>query len=106
MKNQELLNLKIKPIDFEEITVGDFLLELLKTLWEEGESFSTKRPFGYSFWQWDLARAMGKAGAFPMKNEGTEEVPDWVLQDAETEKAAMLAISELVKSLVLSCRTN
>lgn len=34
-----------------ETTIRDYLHMLLKTLWQEGESFSGKRPLGYSDWE-------------------------------------------------------
>ncbi len=51
---------KIKNIKFysndlnREITIKEYLKELLRTLWIGGESFSGKRPFGNSGWEYDL----------------------------------------------------
>ena len=36
------------------ITIHNYLKKLLSKLWEEGEGFSSKRPFGNSGWQLDL----------------------------------------------------
>lgn len=44
------------------LTVRDYLYSLLKTLWEEEEGFSGKRPFGNSGWQFDLYLPLIKAG--------------------------------------------
>lgn len=41
-------------------TVKGYLKALLTTLWEEGEGFSGKRPFGNSGWDHDLAKALVK----------------------------------------------
>jgi hypothetical protein len=38
----------------------DYLKDLLLTMWREGESFSGKRPFGNSGWQYDVYQAMIK----------------------------------------------
>ena len=41
-------------------TVRQYLRGLLLTLWEEGEGFSGKRPFGNSGWDFDLYEALIK----------------------------------------------
>jgi hypothetical protein len=38
----------------KKISIHDYLIELLKTLWEEQDEFSGKRPFGNSGWDYDL----------------------------------------------------
>lgn len=54
---QEILNLKFFSGDLDkELTVRQFFYELLKTLFEEGEGFSGKRPFGNSGWDGDLIK--------------------------------------------------
>ena len=49
-------------------TVRDALLAIVAVVWEEGESFSGKRPFGNSGWEFDLyvplVRASLVRGAF------------------------------------------
>jgi hypothetical protein len=40
------------------VTIRNYLKELLLTLWEEGESFSGKRPFGNSGWEYDLYKPL------------------------------------------------
>jgi hypothetical protein len=53
-KNAELiLNLKVENFD-DDVTVRAYLHDLLITLWREGDSFSGKRPFGDSGWEYDL----------------------------------------------------
>ena len=42
--------------------VGEYLHSLLFTLWEEGEGFSGKRPFGNSGWEFDLYTALVSGG--------------------------------------------
>ncbi|WP_157266520.1 hypothetical protein [Azohydromonas aeria] len=49
----------------EGITVRDYLRRLLETLWDEGECFSGKRPFGNSGWEWDLFHPLAVAGFIP-----------------------------------------
>ena len=43
-----------------EITIKDYLKELMLTLWKEAEGFSGKRPFGNSGWQYDIAACLIK----------------------------------------------
>jgi hypothetical protein len=44
------------------ITMRDYLHELLVTLWQDGEGFSGKRPFGNSGWEWDLYAPLIRGG--------------------------------------------
>lgn len=46
----------------DDITIRDYLRTLLMTLWEEGEGFSGKRPFGNSGWKYDLYAPLIKGG--------------------------------------------
>lgn len=55
---QEILDLKVD----DELTIRSYLELLLITLLKEGESFSGKRPFGNSGWEYDLYDALAKAG--------------------------------------------
>jgi hypothetical protein len=61
----EIISLRqIKDIEFHsqeldsQVTIGDFLIELLATLWTEKDQFSGKRPFGNSSWEYDLYVAL------------------------------------------------
>jgi len=38
----------------QDISIKGYLKKLLETVWSEGESFSGKRPFGNSGWEYDL----------------------------------------------------
>lgn len=49
----------------EDLTVRDCLRTLLMTLWEEGEGFSGKRPFGNSGWEYDLYKPLIAGGFIP-----------------------------------------
>ena len=46
----------------DNITVRDYLFELLDTLWFEEEGFNGKRPYVNSGWQYDVYHALAKAG--------------------------------------------
>ena len=55
MELRDIGNIKFYSSDLDEdITIKEYLKRLLLTLWEEGEGFSGKRPFGNSGWDYDL----------------------------------------------------
>lgn len=59
---QQTLALIIEDSDAgTNITIRQYLKELLKKLWNEGEGFSGKRPFGNSGWQYELYTPLIKA---------------------------------------------
>lgn len=43
-------------------TIRYYLVELAKTCWDEGESFSGKRPFGNGGWQHAIYSALADGG--------------------------------------------
>jgi len=49
----------------DDLTVRDYLRDLLMTLWEKGEEFSGKRPFGNSGWKYELYRPLIAGGFIP-----------------------------------------
>lgn len=51
----------------DNLSVREYLRELLLTLWREQSSFSGKRPFGNSGWKYDLFIPLGKAGYIKAK---------------------------------------
>lgn len=59
---KEALDLKMAPNDAEADTVREYLKKLLSTVWGDGESFSGKRPFGNSGWEYDLYSTLEEAG--------------------------------------------
>jgi hypothetical protein len=57
------LDVRIEQSDAgDNITVRDYLRILLETLWDKGESFGGKRPFGNSNWEYELYRPLVDAG--------------------------------------------
>lgn len=59
MTPKEILNLKFYCDDHDRtLTIREYFVELLQSLWYEGEGFSGKRPFGNSGWQWDLYKPL------------------------------------------------
>lgn len=77
----------------QEITIKEYLKELLQRVWKEGESFSGKRPFGNSGWQADLYLPLIAAGFIT----GTVD-EDGYLEDCD-EKAGDELISEIISRL-------
>lgn len=58
-----ILDLEMPENDANAATIRGYLKALLYALWEEGEGFSGKRPFGNSGWEFELYRALIKGGA-------------------------------------------
>lgn len=59
---EQILDVQMGTNDAEAATIRDYLKQLLLTLWEKGERFSGKRPFGNSGWDMDIYAALVKAG--------------------------------------------
>lgn len=94
MINKEILNLKFNRGDMYNIkTLGDYLKKLFKTLWREGEGFSSKRPLGNSDWQWEVYYVLVKNGLV----NGTIDEYDCIT-DVDFEKADSI-ILELIDYL-------
>jgi len=55
-------NLGELELPSEQITINEFFKKCLLNLWNEGESFSGKRPLGDSGWDWDVFAALGHGG--------------------------------------------
>lgn len=75
-------------------SVREYLRALLFTLWEEGEGFSGKRPFGNSGWEWELFRALVES-----KDIRGELDEDGYLQDCD-EKAGHALIKQAIAAWV------
>lgn len=88
-----LIDVPMGENDINAKTVGEFLKTLLVTLWNEGEGFSGKRPFGNSDWQWQVHAALIKAGyeIGTLDEEGYIETLDW----SKADKLVVDAISEV-----------
>lgn len=57
----------------EQMTFRAYFNQLLSALFEEGESFSGKRPFGNSGWDYGLALGVVEIGAVPGTEDGPED---------------------------------
>jgi hypothetical protein len=60
----ELLDFVFFSEDLDrDLTIREYLVKLLWTLWNDGEGFSGKRPYGNSGWEFELYAALLKAQA-------------------------------------------
>ena len=59
MKNEDISKILELPFYCGDlnatVTIREYLIKLLLTLWDEVEGFSGKRPFGNSGWSYDMA---------------------------------------------------
>ena len=62
-ENPELLDFMWEFDEIGKVRIRDYLSALLTTLWDQQESFSSKRPFGNGGWEHDLYAALVAAGA-------------------------------------------
>jgi hypothetical protein len=86
MKPEMILDLPMQENDAKAETIREYLIKLLHTLWNEGEGFSGKRPFGNSGWEYELYIALIKGGAVPGK---FDELGDIESFDPLTANAAI-----------------
>lgn len=94
MTSAEVLDLEFKCGDLRKtLTIREYLKELLRELWSEGEGFSGKRPFGNSGWQYDLYQALVANKAI----EGSFD-PDGYLEEFD-RAAAREMIAGAIKQL-------
>lgn len=93
MKPEDILNLEMGQNDAEAPTIREYLRQLLCCLWNKGESFSGKRPFGNSGWEYDLYAALvkGKAVEGALDEDGYLETVD--------ERAASDLIIEAINKM-------
>lgn len=91
MRDRDLLGVPMHLNDAHADTVGEYLTALLTVLWEEGESFDAKRPFGNSDWTEDLYIVMVQSGAAA----GTINEDGMVEDPREAHQAVFRAIAAL-----------
>ena len=59
MDYNKILDANVRSWDHTyPITIREYLKGLLKLLWEEGEGFNGKRPYGNSGWQYSVYTAL------------------------------------------------
>ncbi len=72
------------------ITLREYFKLMLKTLWEKGEMFSGKRPFGQSNWKSEVYEAIGRAGFLSFDFD-----PENLVMIADKQKANALIIDAI-----------
>ena len=95
---QELLDCPMQENDSGADTIKGYLKALLFTLWDEGEGFSGKRPFGNSGWENDLAFALVK-GKF-IKGTIYTEMEDGKIINEDLGDADYPAMNKLIQRAI------
>jgi hypothetical protein len=93
MTGHQVLDVTMEPNDSDATTIRGYLCALAAAVWNEGEGFSGKRPFGNSGWDSDLYLALVKADLI----EGVLD-EDGYLEDADWDQGRDL-INEAIKAL-------
>lgn len=91
----ELFKIPMQENDADAATIGEYFKKLLYNVWDEGESFSGKRPFGNSGWEYDVYAALVKAGAVAGRFD-----EDGYLDDVDKDAANKL-VDAALKQIVL-----
>lgn len=91
----EVLDIPMGNNDADAETIGEYLVKLLETLWDEGEDFSGKRPFGNSGWQYELYHALAHAKVIDA--EFDEELQEY---DHYDKDAAEVLINRAIAALI------
>lgn len=76
----------------KKTTIKKYFQKLLETLWDQGESFSGKRPFGDSGWQYDLYSPLVKHKVV----DGSWDEENDCIDDLDTKQANKV-IFDLIK---------
>lgn len=77
-EHPEVLDVRMYVSDLDrEASLREYLHALLATLWNEGEGFSGKRPFGNSGWEYDVYAFLVKAGAVPGTLDEDDRLDDF-----------------------------
>jgi len=91
--NQAVLMTPMQENDAGAATIRDYLLALLLGVWNEGEGFDGKRPFGNSSWELEVYFALVSAGHVKGKFD------DWGWLEECDEGHANLLIQSAIRSL-------
>ncbi|OPG13660.1 hypothetical protein [Microbispora sp. GKU 823] len=89
----QILDTPMPPNDADAATIRDYLIALLSLVWDHGEGFNGKRPFGNSSWQYELYAALARAGHIKATFD-----EDGYLDDVDDTKGRKL-ISEAIRAL-------
>ena len=98
LRPKDVLSLRFhqgEPGYKQGVTIRDYLTKLLLTLWEEQESFDSKRPFGNSGWDFDVYTVLIRNGAVRGKLDSYGHIED--LDTAAALELVKSAINTLLK---------
>lgn len=92
-KLKEALEVRFDSDAGDDLSVREWLCDLLLTVWNEGESFSGKRPWGNSGWEYDIYTPLVKAGFIDgtVDEDGFADVKDVNLAAAFVSDLIFLA---------------
>lgn len=90
ISNEGILALPMQENDADASTIREYLKALLVKLYQEGEGFSGKRPFGNSGWDWDIYIPLIKAGVV----KGTLDADGWI-DDVDADAALLVIIGAI-----------
>ena len=93
---EETLNLPMQGNDAGADTIRDYLVMLLVELWNKGECFSGKRPFGNSGWEYELYVPLIRA---KVVSGELDEYGD--IEDVDEERARTL-----IRDAIYELRSN
>lgn len=94
MNSEDILNIRLeRSYENDAVTIKEYLIELLSTLWKKAERFSGKRPFGSSLWQYCVYKALIKHGVVPGELDEEDDIVE-----VDTKQADEI-IEQAIRSL-------
>lgn len=98
-ENPTLLDFMYNFMDVGRVSIREYLCALLTKLWNEGESFKGKAPWGNSGWEYELQYALVAAGAVPgdIEPDGDEQVVTNCHDEAAANTIIFGLIAEMCK---------
>lgn len=90
------LAMEVDANDAGAATIREYLVALARVVWDEGEGFSGKRPFGNSSWEYELYTPLAKAGLITVSWDDDGYIDDF--PDEERRKAQDL-IQKAIEAL-------
>ena len=78
----------------DDITVREYLCELLRLVWDEQDLFDSKRPWGESGWEFDILIPLARAGFVdlgPIDSE-TGEPYNWTKEQINRAHAYVMEL--------------
>ena len=92
-QTRQVLDTRMQPNDAGATTIREYLAKIVEQVWQEGECFSGKRPFGNSSWQWEVHQALFEAGLVEGELDKYGDLEDY--DRATGNELVLAAITEL-----------